>query len=436
MYPYIALFIVSSLFGYKWERSRGRLKSVLEFLLYFYLFLFIGLKDGVGTDSNNYEFIYNRVLNEIGILLKYPEVSFYLINNISAYYEGGTVLVYLACGALFSLFTWLAAREFEINPCYFFALVMPFHLVMLGISGVRQGVAESIVIYAIALLWNEKRNKYLVFVVFATTFHASALFFASFAFIGRSKKLFLIALVVMVPALLVFADTRYGHYARYDLFSQGVLLRVGYLSLPVIAFIYTRKEIARQGLTVSRMFLVSIWIFPLLASLSTVSTTLVDRVAYDKLFASTLFASLVCLLLFCFKGNNAHNYAYSSILVAGVEIVQPVPQDQLPILESEPVEPESELVEVAAPKIFDAEIIAPEVIATVPSKPVPVEEQPVPAAKILVIAPVTNNSVRLSQFDQIPEHRVVASKAITPRLEERPGTVVISTAVKDPDVTG
>jgi len=92
-----------------------------------------------------------------------------------------------------------------------------------------------------------------------------------------------------------------------------------------------------------------------------------------------------------------------------VEIV-PVPQDQLPILEPEP-----EVIEVVTPE---------------PSEPAQSEEQPLPVAESVVV-PVASDPVRVSQFDKIPEQRVVASKATTPKLEEQPGTVVISTAVVD-----
>jgi len=92
-----------------------------------------------------------------------------------------------------------------------------------------------------------------------------------------------------------------------------------------------------------------------------------------------------------------------------VEIV-PLPQDQLPILEPEP---EPEVLEIVTPE---------------PSEPAQLEEQALPVAESVVV-PVANDPVRVSQFDKIPEQRVVASKATTPKLEEQPGTVVISTAV-------
>ena len=96
-----------------------------------------------------------------------------------------------------------------------------------------------------------------------------------------------------------------------------------------------------------------------------------------------------------------------------VEIV-PLPQDQSPILDPEP-QPEPEVLEVVTPE---------------PSEPAQSEEQPLPVAES-VIVPVANEPARVSQFDKIPEQRVVASKATTPKLEEQPGTVVISTAVVD-----
>ena len=338
MYPYILFFLISCLFGYLWEQADKPFKITLESILYFVLFIFIGLKYNVGTDSVNYLRIYNDIANTSGINLKYPEMSYYLINNFSAYLNGGMLLVYMFCGAFFSLFTWLAAREFKINPCYFFAITMPFHLVMLGISGIRQGVAESIVIYALALLWNEKNIKFIVWIVLATTFHSSALFFASFALLKNRKRWLVSAMAIMLPVLLLVAEDSYGHYMEYDLFSQGVVLRVGFLLVPLLAFIYYRKTISQQSLTASRLFYISILVVPLLAGLALVSTTLVDRIAYyfillssalvlvlkpyiepirhgQYLTAGTLLTAFMALLAFSLLGNNAEGYAYNSYLI-------------------------------------------------------------------------------------------------------------------------
>lgn len=338
MLPYIYFFLLSLFLGYVWERADHRLRLILEFSLYFLLFVFIGLKLDVGTDSGNYLRIYNEIALSPVFKIKLPEISYYLVNHFSIWLNAGMMLVYLICGFVFSLFTWLAAREFKVNPCYFLALVMPFHLVMLGISGIRQGVAESIVIYALALLWNEKSVKFIIFILFATTFHSSALFFISFALINYRKRWLILGMLAMLPLLLFFADDKYGHYMQLSMFSQGVVLRIGFLIVPVMFFLYFRHEIDKHGLTVSRLFYISIIIVPVLVALSLISTTLVDRVAYyfillssalvlvlarytkskvesEYLLVGTVATSFVSLLVFSFFGNNAQFYTYNSYLI-------------------------------------------------------------------------------------------------------------------------
>lgn len=114
-----------------------------------------------------------------------------------------------------------------------------------------------------------------------------------------------------------------------------------------------------------------------------------------------------------------------------------IPEAELLPLE-EPVIPEAELLPVEEP-----EIVTPAAVATATSEPTIVEpeiaeveiseqqvaEPVVPAVVEAEISPVAND--RPSIFERAPEERVVASMASTPKLDEQPDTVVVSTAVVD-----
>ena len=105
-------------------------------------------------------------------------------------------------------------------------------------------------------------------------------------------------------------------------------------------------------------------------------------------------------------------------------IVETVPLEELPILEPEP---EVQVPEITESATVEVEVIEPVVVAE-PVEPVQVEVPPEPVIESETTTDVVEPP---SQFDTIPEQRVVASMATSPKLEEQPDTVVISTAAID-----
>lgn len=338
MYPYLVLFFFSLLLGYVWERSDRQLQIALESTLFIVIFLFIGLKHNVGTDSVNYLRIYNGIAKTDGLVYKFPEVGYYLLNNFSAYIDGGMLFVYLVCGALISAFTLLTAINLGLNPCYFFAIIMPFHIVMLAVSGIRQGVAESMVIYAVSNLLRKREGHFLLYIILGTMFHSSALFFSFLYIIGYRKRWLIPAILLLFPLLSSFADDSYGHYLQLSLFSQGVVLRVGFLAVLATFFLFYRNVWCEGDFLMDRLYAMSILVVPILIGLSLISTTLIDRVAYYFILISVLLLSLLIsefedsksrritigvvssisflgLLVFSYFGNNAQNYEYHSYFI-------------------------------------------------------------------------------------------------------------------------
>lgn len=338
MYPYFVLFFFSLLLGYVWERSDRQFQIFLASMLFIVIFLFIGLKHNVGTDSGNYLMIYNEIAQAEGLVYKLPEVGYYLLNNFSVYIDGGMLFVYLVCGALISAFTLLAAINLGLNPCYFFAIIMPFHIVMLAVSGIRQGVAESIVIYAVSNLLRNREGRFLLYIILGTMFHSSALFFSFLYIIGYQKRWLIPAILLLFPLLSSFADDSYGHYLELSLFSQGVVLRVGFLAVLAAFFLFYRNIWRDGDFLMVRLYTMSILAVPILIGLSLISTTLIDRVAYYFILVSALLLSLLIseleepkwrsialgvvssisflgLLAFSYFGNNAQNYEYHSYFI-------------------------------------------------------------------------------------------------------------------------
>lgn len=340
MLTYILFLFFIIFLGYCWERGNATTRRFINILLMLLLCLLVGTKFNVGTDTNNYLRVFNGIATQQGLVVKFPEVGYYLINNFSAWLGLEMQFVYLICGIIIAFFTVQSARNFDINPGYYLALIFPFHIVMLAVSGIRQGVAESVVIYAISLLFLGKKNKFIFYLLLAVTFHSSALFFITLLLLGNKKRWLVLGMLVMLPSLVFFGNDAYGHYLELGLFSQGIVLRVGYLLALSFFFIlyFTRCNFLNEDLIKKRFFLVSIVIPFVLFALGIISTTLVDRVAYYFILISaalflfmlkqfphykstkisltlTLLISVVSLLVFSFLGNNAKNYTYNNYLI-------------------------------------------------------------------------------------------------------------------------
>jgi hypothetical protein len=337
---YIVFLFFTIILGYFWERGDISTRWSINKFLMFSLFFLVGLKYNVGTDSINYLRVFNQIKSEPGIVVKFPEVSYYMLNNLSAWLGFGMQFIYLICGFIIAFCTINSARVLKVNPGYYLALVFPFHIVMLAVSGVRQGVAESIFIYAFALLLLGKKRLFVVFIILATTFHSSALFFITLLLIDNKKRWLFLGMLLMLPALLFFGNDAYGHYLEISLFSQGIILRVGYLlALSFFFMLYlSRCNFIKEDLVLKRLFLLCIISPFLLFALGIISTTLVDRVAYYFILMSTLLllfmfkkldafksvkvslgltllVSVLGLFAFAFLGNNAPNYAYHNYLI-------------------------------------------------------------------------------------------------------------------------
>jgi hypothetical protein len=337
---YIVFLFFTIILGYFWERGDNTTRWSINKVLMISLFLLVGLKFNVGTDTGNYLLVFNQIKSAPGLVLKFPEVGYSLLNNLSAWLGFGMQFIYLVCGFIIAFCTVNSAQNLKVNPGYYLALVFPFHIVMLAVSGIRQGVAESIFIYALSFLFIGNKRSFVVCIILATSFHSSALFFITLLLIENKKRWLFLGMLVMLPALLLFGDDAYGHYLELSMYSQGIVLRVGYLlALSFFFMLYlSRCDFIKEDLVLKRLFLLCIIIPFVLFALGIISTTLVDRVAYYFILMSallllfmfkqlddfssvrvslglTLLVSVLGLFAFAFLGNNAPNYGYHNYLI-------------------------------------------------------------------------------------------------------------------------
>lgn len=144
------------------------------FLLFCLLFLFTAFRYDYGNDYGSYMSIHECISNGCGLSVVNVEFGYYLFNMLFSNY-----LVFIAFLSLFYCFCF----------CYFFVkyideeywwfsaivfLLLP-NLFMVHLSSIRQMISICIFILSIKYLFNRSFMKYSACILFAATFHYSAL---------------------------------------------------------------------------------------------------------------------------------------------------------------------------------------------------------------------------------------------------------------------
>lgn len=274
--------------GYIYDRYDKGVKQLVFILTVMLFTILFGFRYEVGVDWFNYIDMYHRQVANI-FSFDSLEVGYKLLNVIAYYVGHGIVTVIFISTLLFITFTLLGVEKVGLNPYYFFATVAPYHFVMSGMNYTRQSIALSVFIYAIACFFNNEKIKYLVFILIAGMFHASALVFVPLFFLGLKKRYLCFVLFFLIPLIAIQMLMEYQQYLDTSMDNAGLFLRLFYLLIPTIVLITYYHTISMaytvDELRVNYMVIVS---FPVLILLSIISTTMADRFAYYFILLSTM----------------------------------------------------------------------------------------------------------------------------------------------------
>ncbi|MDF0727771.1 EpsG family protein [Cytobacillus sp. S13-E01] len=146
-------------------------------------------------------------------------------------------------------------------------------LFLVSMNGIRQFLASAILFTATKFLIAGNWKKYFIVVIFASTFHKSALILIPVYFIVRRKawsKTTLVLILMTIPFLMIFTfftdtffslleETRYGHYENFNEGGANVL-RTLVSIVPIIIAYFGRhklKEIYPQNDCIVNMALIN-----------------------------------------------------------------------------------------------------------------------------------------------------------------------------------
>jgi hypothetical protein len=292
MWPYWLMFFLSA-----WQ-ALTRLKPIspplserswsdLWCITFALLVLMIGLRHEVGGDWLPYKMHVEAIENETFFeALVQSEPAFSLLNWIAAQSGLG---VYFVNSIFALLFTWGLLSFCRSQPRPWLALVVavPYLITVVAMGYSRQGVAIGLVMLGLTALQNKSLLKFLFWVVFAATFHKSAIILVPLAMFADNQRKLWTFLWVLISAILLFElmlqealDSLVNGYIVAEYESSGAAVRVAMNSLPAVLFLIFRKRFALTQ--AQRKF----WVWMAYGGLAFVvllyispSSTAVDRVA-------------------------------------------------------------------------------------------------------------------------------------------------------------
>lgn len=298
MSAYIILFLLMTALFFASVFLKKRHCVVCDLLFGFVVFVFVGLRDRVGGDWENYNKVFNSyIVNKAELNF---EPAFDLILQVMTYFNhdlfGQFVNIYYISLFLFFfyLFNYQYLRNLKINfsVLQLAWVIFPVFLFLQTTGYIRQAVACLFVIPIYHYAIKQKYFKSCVFVLAATIFHKSALvcfLIPGLIFLMQhaSKKQFfkhffkenyilLSSLLLVLMLSLIFLINHWGSsYIDGQLTSKGVIFRWAYLLMLVSPLVLLNRSMLLIGL--KKYWHISFLAFMFVAASSYYFSTLVDR---------------------------------------------------------------------------------------------------------------------------------------------------------------
>lgn len=235
-------------------RKQGTSLNHGAFTLYFLLLLcFIGFRFEVGPDWMGYIHIYDLYFDEDWAqILNNREPGFFLLNKLSQDIGFGFQGVIFLSAFVF-LFGLFAYARTSLNPWLSLAVVMPYLVFVIAMSGIRQACAIGIGFYLLAHWQRLGLARMLLLVALAVSFHNSAIIYLVFVVVSLNMRpVAKLIFLTLIAAFLSYTMTQTDVVDRYksvyivdNLVSTGALFHVLLTSIPAALFFFYRKGIER-----------------------------------------------------------------------------------------------------------------------------------------------------------------------------------------------
>lgn len=253
MIPYLLLLSIPSLFALLNTR---RLSLPLWYLTIIIFILFVGLRDEVGPDWRQYSEIHRMVsYQDIWSLLVQPEPLSHGLFWLSENSGSGMFLTNLVAAAIMMLGVGSFARR-TINPWLALVSATPYFIIVMGMSGVRQAMAASVVLFLFSRWEKYSFLKRGGFILIAAMFHTSALINNIFLIIKTNIALrYKLALGLLVLVITFYVGMEISVYSenieryqdrylggRGEVRSIGSLYHIAMITIPAfLGYVFRRR---------------------------------------------------------------------------------------------------------------------------------------------------------------------------------------------------
>ena len=240
-----------------------------------------------------------------------------IIPNFRFFLIAIAILFFTSLGKLFYKYT-NSIQEILVAVALYQCLYYSF----MSITGIRQTIATSILLFAVPYLLDKKWLKGAILIILAATQHKSALLFCCFAFlpyIQNSRLLLISAFIGFIPMLLFggqiaeffIEGTQFEQYSNYlnQYEGAGAYSFMVFILLLSACLFFQNRHICMIG-AYNYIFINAIAIALFLTPLTMINPSNMRIVQYYSIFA------LITLPLFCTVYNNKVNFnAYEIVFL-------------------------------------------------------------------------------------------------------------------------
>ena len=284
MLPYWFIFGLFAIGALGWQlRTDDKVSPPLA-LAALILTIFIGLRYNVGADWDGYLEIFQDTMHRsLGrIIDQRGDPGFYSLmwlNHQSGY---GIWTLNFGCAIIFVIGL-VAFSKRTANPWLSIAIAIPYLVIVVAMSGVRQATAIGFYFLAINAFSDRRLGVAALWMLLASQFHASAIVMlgvAALSFTQNRWKAFLILILTIIVGYFALKSSFDVYADRYskDIQSSGTIYRLIMNLLPAIIFIKYRARFnleRHQAVFWRNLSILSILSFPLLFVIP--SSTALDR---------------------------------------------------------------------------------------------------------------------------------------------------------------
>lgn len=339
---YLAAFLMAAyLFSFGVRRKSGLFVSLSLFIPV----VIAGFRYGVGTDYFSYIAMYNthvklsltEFINENGL----AEVMFFAIEKLSFLLFDDPRFMFFVSALLTVGFFYAGVRRLKLKYpglIYFLYLMAIFPVTF---NAVRQGIAISIIFFALTYILEKKPTKYLLWTLVAGLFHISALLVLPIYFLGRfiinikSKiainshfteragffiRVSIVSLIISLVCISVFSIVLsipgFEKYEVYLSFDEDINNNIFFvkLLLVMVMIVLNRQTVFKGDVRQNKLFLTFAIVEVTLLTLGFVSPFVKRAALYFSPFILLLLPNLIDIL----KGRLVKNMCYILIVLYGI----------------------------------------------------------------------------------------------------------------------